>query len=185
MKRTVFFLLACSLAATAPAQDPAPAQNIQIRTDGRCTDVHPGDTVHYALTIQSVQGDTSVLADLRLRLDGRGRGELGDLPLPDFRSVGGGGTGTRDAQTADVYHFIFKVPTEVFGGVYRGVGVLVSADEIATSRDHERPRVDVTRHTREQVYHYCLNVLSDFNPAAPTGRPEVINFEPGSVDPKK
>ena len=190
-------VLACCIARIAAAQmmpsaqssapTPDEPQNVNVKSDGRCVTVRPGDTVHYSLTIEGVGGAHAILGDLRLRLGHSRELMHGGLPAPDFRSLGGGGLGTHDNSEGKVYHFAFKVPKELYGGTYRGVEVNVSADEPPPQSQalyrpvgERAPRVDVTRHTRDEVHAYCLNVISNFG--APQTRPAVTNFSPGPVD---
>lgn len=200
MKRLLPLLVGC-LACAASAQttaptaqsnepDTPPAQNVEVRGDGRCTTVRSGDTVHYTLTIEGVGGAHAVYGDLRLRLGRFHEPMSGGLPVPDFRSLGGGGLGTRDAAEAKMYRFAFKVPQELFGGTYRGFEVNVHADQPQTRPqpspylrvERPEPRVEVTRHTRDEVRRYCLNVMSHFG-IETRYRAAVTNFEPGPVDP--
>ncbi len=160
-----------------------------VRNDGRCTTVRSGDTVHYTLTVEAVGGARGVYGDLRLRMGRTHELTHGDLPLPDFRSLGGGGLGTRDSGDGKMYHFAFVVPKEILGGTYRGVEVFVRADQPITDTqslyhpvDERVPRVEVTRHTRNEVHAYCLNVVSSFGVSVPN-RPFVTHFAPGPVDP--
>lgn len=182
MKRYALVLLTACVGPFVMAQAPPPAQNIYVPADGRCADVHPGDKVHYSLTIDWAGNPRAVYGDLRLRPAGelRGFGGLG-LPPADFRSLGGGGVGTHDPAQANVFHFVFTVPDEIYGGVYRGAGVSVQmAEQDPSSPLHE---IDVTRHTRKQVRAYCLNVISSYG--AQPNRPVVTDFQPGDIEPKQ
>ncbi len=172
---------------TAQSNEPAAyePQNVEVRGDGRCTTVRPGDTVHYTLTIENIAGVKAVFGDLRLRLGRSHEIMHGDLPVPDFRSFGGGGVGARDTGDGKLYHFAFTVPREIFGGTYHGTEVDVRADQpeplpLYRSDRPRLPKVEVTRHTRDEVHAYCLSVLSNFGVVT---RPAVTNFEPGPVDP--
>ena len=201
MKRLLPVLVCCLARAAAaqtalagPGSEPAvyEPKNVEVRGDGRCMTVRPGDTVHYALTIEGVGGAPSVYGDLRLRQRlGRGRELLheepmrGGLPVRDFRSLGGGGLGVRDASDGKMYHFSFKVPKEIFGGSYRGVEVSVNADQpppaYQTVSLHV-PKIVVTHRTRDEVHAYCLNVMSSFGVVGVSQR-AVTNFAPGPIDP--
>ena len=143
--------------------------------------MHPGDTVHYALTIKGLENARAVYADLQMRPNRDLLARPSGLPSPDFRSLGGGGQAKPDPSSPDIFQFSFVVPKEIYGGLYRGVGVLVRTAEPA---DPYGPpaRVDVTHHTEKQARRFCLAVISDFGQPRP--RPEVTDFQPGAIDPK-
>jgi hypothetical protein len=198
--------LACCVASAAAAQAPivhdyAPAadapQTVEMRGDGRCTTVRPGDTVHYTLSIDNVIDARAVLGDLHLR-PGHFREVMthAGLPVADFRSLGGGGVGKRDTDDARQYQFAFVVPEQIYSGTYRGVDVSVSAHELTAGSDDpyaeyaapylprpvEHTHVHVTKRTRREVRAYCLNVMSTFG-MQQQARAAVVAFAPGSVDP--
>ena len=162
----------------SPAAQQDRAADVEMKSDGRCQDVRPGDLVHYSLTIESVANPRAVFADLRLRPKGSVAPRASALPSPDFRNLGGGGLARRDDTLGNVYHFVFRVPKEILSGVYHGVALDVTAgDGVAARRDPGD--VDVSRHVREQVRSYCLNVFSAFGG---NNKPEVTDFTPGIVD---
>lgn len=185
MKRFAMFLLTASAApavwsqvANGPAQ--APTQMVQAQPDGKCRTVRPGDTVNFTLTIDSAENAKVVYAELQMR-SGRGHVKTADLPAPGDGSLNGGGAGTRDDQKSNVYHFSFKVPMGMFGGVYRGVGIAVSTDAPKLTSDMSE-HVDVTKKAHDQVKHYCLAVASG---AGVNGKPLVTSFQPGAVEAKQ
>ena len=171
--------LAQDMQLTGPAQPPGP-QQVQVEPDGKCRVVRPGDVVHFTLTIQSVEYAKAVYADLQMRQGRIGSFDPSALPMPDFRTFGGGGAATRDAQQGGVYHFSFKVQPQVLSGIYRGAGVHVTLDDDGEVVDRTRS-VEVTRHTRDEIYKYCLNVVS---PLGNDHRPLVTNFKGGPIDRK-
>jgi len=164
---------------TGPAQAPG-SQSVHVELDGKCHVVRPGDVVHYELTIQSVEYAKAVYADLQMHA---GRGSTSgatDLPRPDFQSLGGGGAATRDARVGSVYHFMFRIPQGVMSGLYHGTGVFVTVPDEVEMPGRGRA-IEVTRHTRDQISRYCLNVIS---PLGSTDRPVVTNFKAGKIDKK-
>ncbi len=183
MNRCLPMVCALFMLPLALAQDlgngPVPGpQSIHAEPDGKCRVVHPGDVVHYALTIQSVEYAKSVYADLQMRPGRAVQTNFNDLPIPDLRNIGGGGAATRDPQLGSVYHFSFTITPSVLSGIYHGTGVYVSVSDSNDIPGRSR-RVEVNRHTREQIAKYCLNVLS---PLGSTDRPLVTDFKPGSID---
>jgi hypothetical protein len=181
MKRQALLLATCITSAVALAQAPAP-QNVTVRSDRHCVDVHPGDTVHYSLTIEGLENVHTVSADVQMRP----RKEAwmmrpAGLPIPDFRSLGGGGSATFDSPQQTSFQFSFVVPKEIYSGRYTGNGVVVRTDQPGTP--YGPPvLIDVSRHTMRQVRAFCLNVVSDFG-ERPL-RPEVTGFQPGEIVPK-
>ena len=163
-------------AGPLPPSAPDKPGDLEMRSDGHCLDARPGDIVHFTLTIESVANAHGIYADIRLRPKGVAAPRASALPSPDSRNLGGGGLGVRDTATGNVYHFAFRVPTEIIGGIYRGVGLSVTEGDAMPSRG-EPADVDQTRHVREQVRSYCLNVFSGYGGA----KPEVTDFTPGPV----
>ena len=200
MNRCVPFLLAaCAVPAAVaqmgngPAAPPSPASGapqmstqqegqpsaiVDAESDGKCRDARPGDTVNFALTIEGVDTARAVYGELQMREGHSVPVRSGALPLPDFRNLAGGGLGSRDPQKSTLYRFSFRVPTQLYGGVYRGVAVLVTTDRPVTRTDRDHA-VEVTHHTREEVKNYCLHVMSGFGG---DGRPVVTDFQPGTVE---
>ena len=194
-------MLVCCLARAAAAQVTLTAQsseppvyepqNIDVRGDGRCMTARPGDIVHYTLTIENVGLAPALYGDLRMRLGKSHELIRGDLPVLDFRSLGGGGLGTHEAADGKMYHFMFKVPRDIYGGTYHGVQVEVRPAEPQRPYYPSRvryepvsvhvPKVDVTRHTRDEVHSYCLNVISDFGMHPFETRPAITDFAPGTI----
>jgi hypothetical protein len=79
-----------------PAQAPqAAAQNdVELRGGRHCTQVRPGDMVHFTLTVDGVANAKAVLADLQLTT-GHATYRETDLPMPGSGVLGGGGAGAR------------------------------------------------------------------------------------------
>ena len=151
---------------------------MEAESDGKCRDARPGDTVNFALTVEGVDTARAVYGELQMREGHYEPVRAGSLPFPDFRNLAGGGLGTRDQQKTTLYRFSFRVPTQLYGGIYRGVGVIVTTEKPVTRTERDRP-VEVTRHTRDEVRNYCLRVISGFGG---DGRPVVTDFQPGSVE---
>jgi hypothetical protein len=162
--------------AQADAGPAAAPETVVVRGDGHCTRVRPGDTVNFSLTIDGVLNAKAVFASLQLTT-GHAVYREADLPMPGSGVLGGGGAGTRDSATDKVYHFAFKVPSDVLRGVYRSAGVAVTAD--FGGGPDKAVMADVDRHAREQVRKYCLVV---FGPAE--NEPVVTDFQPGTVEHK-
>ncbi len=183
MKLLVMCLLAVSSVPAAFAQAAAPQQPLSyVVMDKHCKEVHPGDIVSYALTIEGLPGAQPVFADLQMRplhelpLHGRG------LPAPDFHNLGGGGLAQVDSAGQNVYSFSFTVPKEIFSGRYRGVEVLVKADAPITTADASR-YVDISHHALKRVHSFCLTVVSSYGDREQ--RPEVTNFQSGGIVPRQ
>ena len=186
MKLQVVCFLAALLSSAAFAQAAPPQQQPgyvagYVAMDKHCKEVHPGDTVSYSLTIEGLSSGQPVFADLQMRplhelpLHGHG------LPAPDFRNLGGGGTGQVSGIGQSVFDFSFVVPTEILPGRYRGVEVRVKANEPLTAADAPR-YVDVSHHTMKRVHSFCLTVVSNYGNSP--DRPEVTNFQSGAIVPK-
>ena len=167
--------------ASAPVNGASAPEVVQAEPDGQCRPVKPGDVVHYALTIRSVDYARAVYADLQMRLGRTYVAESGGLPPPDFRNLGGGGAATRDAQQGGVYHFAFKVPRDVTSGIYHGAGVYVTAADDSEVANGSR-NVEVTHRTLAKIRDYCLIVVGPYGAG---GRPLVTNFQPGLIDKSK
>ncbi len=183
MKLLMHSLLAVCVVATVPAlraqeQGPAMPQSndVEVRGNGHCTPVRPGDLVHFSLTVDGVANAKAVFADLQLTT-GHATYHETDLPMPGSGVLGGGGTGSRDDATSKVYRFSFHVPVGAMQGVYRSAGLVVTAD-YGTGAD-KGAEAYVDRHAREQVRRYCLVV---FGPAQQA--PVVTDFKPGEVEHK-
>ena len=184
MKRYLPVLLAVVAAPMVLAQDgPAthPPQHIQVESDGKCRPVKPGDVVHFALTIQSVEYAHAVYAHLQMHLGRTYTFDPSGLPAPDFRTLGGGSVATRDAQQGGVYHFAFTVPRDVMTGIYHGAGVYVTAADNSDLASGSR-NVEVNHRTLEKVRDFCLIVVGPFGG---DGRPLVTDFRPGPIDKNK
>jgi len=164
-----------------PAETTA-AQNVDMKDDGWCKVVKAGDVVHYQLTIRSADAARAVYANLQLRRNG-GKAEHSDLPYWDPLMMGERGVATRDAQAGNLYHFEFTVEPDVPSGLYYGTDVLVtlSADGGVYPSPHY---VDVTRHTRREIHHYCLAVAGKYGGEIGGGRPLVTDFKPGAIERK-
>ena len=183
MKLHVVCLLAAlgSPAAFAQAAPPQQQSNY-VAMDKHCKEVHPGDTVSYSLTIEGLTTLQPVFADLQMRplhelpLHGHG------LPAPDFRNLGGGGTGQASGASQNSFDFSFVVPKEIFSGRYRGAEVRVKANEPLTTADGSR-YVDVSHHTMKRVHAFCLSVVSNYGESP--DRPEVTNFQSGAIVPRQ
>lgn len=189
MKRYLPMVCAVFVVRAALAQDlgnghASPAltdpQAVQAEPDGKCRAVRPGDVVHFALTIQSVEYARAVYADLQMRLGRTYITEPGGLPPPDFRNLGGGGAAIRDAQQGGVYHFAFKVPHDVVSGIYHGAGVYVTAADGSEAANGSR-NVEITHRTLSKIRDYCLIVVGPYGGG---NRPLVTNFQPGPIDKK-
>lgn len=182
MKLHLVCLLAAVAVPAAFSQAAPPQQGNYVVMDKHCKEVHPGDTVSYSLTVEGLPPGQPVVADLQMRprhespLLGHG------LPAPDFRNLGGGGTGQPDGASQNIYSFTFVVPKEIYAGRYHGVEVLVKGNGPLTAADASR-YVDVSHRTMKQVHAFCLAVVSNYG--APEQRPEVINFQPGPIVPRQ
>jgi hypothetical protein len=153
--------------------------DVEMHSDGRCLNAKPGDTVHYTLTIEDIANAEAAFADLRLRPRGFPAPHGEGLAVPDYRNLGGGGAGVRDSEHGNMYHFSFRVPQQIYSGVYRGVGLEVTTGTARTAAQVTATGVDVTKHTRDEVRAFCINVVSNYGG---TGRPEVTDFHPDAVN---
>jgi hypothetical protein len=163
------------------ATDAAAAKADDVKLDGRCQVVRPGDIVHYELSIRAVESAKFIDADIELHNGDWPHKDANGLLFPDFRTLGGSSPATRDPSIGGVYHFQFTVPQHVLGGTYRGTAVLVTVVDDDDALYGRNSSVPVNRHTRRQVKNYCLVVVG----AAGDDRERVVtNFKRGPIERK-
>ena len=150
------------------------AQDIAMPADGGCQAVHPGDTVHFDLKIESAEGARAIFTELQMDGAGhRAKFRPADLPLARGNVLAAGASSTRDAADPTVYHFSFLVP-QVDPGVYRMGGFAVRT--AYGGMRGEGGMVPLNRHAREQVRRYCLAVFGGMH------SPVVTEFLPRQVE---